>query len=90
MNARRLDIASQDIAIVGMAGRFPKSSNLEVFWERLRNGQESISHFSDEELRESGVDPALIEHSDYVAAKAVLEEADYFDAPFFGFPFPES
>ena len=39
------------IAIVGMAGRFPGAGGIEAFWENLRNGVESISFFSDEELR---------------------------------------
>ncbi len=31
-----------DIAIIGMAGRFPGARNVEEFWTNLRNGVESI------------------------------------------------
>ena len=31
-----------DIAIVGMAGRFPGAKNIRQFWDNLRNGTESI------------------------------------------------
>ena len=47
-------------------------------------GVESIAHFSDEELRASGIDPALIADPNYIRARAVLADADKFDATFFG------
>ena len=43
-----------DIAVVGMAGRFPGARNLEEFWHNLVEGVESITRFSDEELLRSG------------------------------------
>ncbi|WP_416671492.1 type I polyketide synthase [Egbenema bharatensis] len=77
---------SQDeIAIIGMAGRFPGASNPEQLWQNLRAGIESISFFSDEALTASGIDAATLGNSSYVRAGAVLEEIDLFDADFFGF-----
>src|SRR4051812_17513972 len=73
-----------DIAIVGMAGRFPGAPDLEKFWLNLRGGVESISHFTEEELLESGVPLGGIRHPDFVSAKGVLDDADMFDAAFFG------
>ncbi|MFD2408148.1 SDR family NAD(P)-dependent oxidoreductase [Azorhizophilus paspali] len=32
-----------DIAIIGMAGRYPKAENLEAFWRNLRQGKDCIS-----------------------------------------------
>ncbi|WP_197029828.1 beta-ketoacyl synthase N-terminal-like domain-containing protein, partial [Paenibacillus sp. 1-18] len=32
-----------DIAIIGMAGRFPKSRNIEEFWDNLKDGKDCIS-----------------------------------------------
>ncbi|OYD09082.1 type I polyketide synthase [Paludifilum halophilum] len=72
-----------EIAVVGMSGRFPGAKNLDEYWRNLSQGVESISFFSDEELRESGIDPALIENPNYVKAKGILEEIDLFDANFF-------
>lgn len=74
-----------EIAIIGLTGRFPDAKNLDEFWHNLENGVESISFFSDEELLASGVDPELLSHPNYVKANAVLEDAELFDAAFFGF-----
>ncbi len=72
-----------EVAIIGMAGRFPGADGLERFWENLRDGVESVSRFSPGELAAEGVDRALAEHPDYVPAKAVLDRAEWLDAPFF-------
>jgi acyl transferase domain-containing protein len=72
------------IAIIGMAGRFPKSPDLHTYWRNLRDGRECISFFGPEELLAAGEAPALLKVSGYVPAGGVLEEADGFDASFFG------
>ncbi|MFL6335978.1 MAG: amino acid adenylation domain-containing protein [Pyrinomonadaceae bacterium] len=72
------------VAIIGMAGRFPGARNLEEFWENLRDGVESIRHFSDDELKALGVDAALLADPRYVKAASALDGADLFDAQFFG------
>jgi phthiocerol/phenolphthiocerol synthesis type-I polyketide synthase E len=77
--------ALDGIAIVGMAGRFPKSPNLRRFWENLCQGFEGISFFSDEELEQEGISSDLLHRRNYVKAKGFLEDADLFDAGFFGF-----
>jgi len=74
-----------DIAIIGMAGRFPEAKNLDEFWQNLRDGIESISFFTDEELEAAGVYPAEFKDPHYVGAGGVLENVDLFDASFFGF-----
>ena len=76
---------SDGIAIIGMAGRFPGARNTDEFWANLKNGVESVSFFSDEELRLAGVAPALLTDPGYVKAKAILDDVDGFDAWFFGF-----
>jgi acyl transferase domain-containing protein len=75
---------SYDIAIIGMAGRFPGASDLDKFWRNLRGGVESISRFTEEELLDSGFPLEVIRHPDFVSAKGVLDDADMFDAAFFG------
>jgi acyl transferase domain-containing protein len=74
-----------EIAIIGLAGRFPQAKNVDEFWQNLQNGVESVSFFSDEELLSSGIDAAVLSDPNYVRAKAVLEDAELFDASFFGF-----
>jgi acyl transferase domain-containing protein len=73
------------IAIVGMSGRFPGADNLETFWQNLRDGVESITRFSDAELLAAGVSAATLRDPRYVKAWGVLDDADCFDAAFFGF-----
>lgn len=74
-----------EIAIIGMAGRFPGANNVDSFWQNLRSGVESISFLTDEELIRAGVDSGLLNNPDYVKANGILEDIDLFDASFFGF-----
>ncbi|MBV9790075.1 MAG: SDR family oxidoreductase [Chloroflexi bacterium] len=76
---------SRDIAIVGMAGRFPGASTVEQFWQNLSNGVESLTFFSDEELIEAGVDPLVVQNPAYVKSRHVLDNVEDFDAAFFGY-----
>ncbi len=73
------------IAIIGLAGRFPGAPNLDAFWANLVNGVESVSAFSEAELAAAGVDPFLLRDPTYVRARALLADADLFDAAFFGY-----
>ena len=74
-----------EIAIIGMAGRFPGANNIYEFWSNLTNGIESISFFRDDEINLTGLDPALLNDPHYVKAAGVLDEVENFDADFFGF-----
>jgi len=78
-------IFDHDIAIVGMGGRFPGATNIEQLWQNLRNGVESISFFSDQELISAGIDPSVLTNPNYVKAQGVIQGIDLFDAPFFGY-----
>jgi acyl transferase domain-containing protein/acyl carrier protein len=73
------------VAVIGMVGRFPGARNIEEFWRNLEGGVESISFFTDEELTAAGMDPQVLHNPNYVKARGVLEEADLFDAEFFGY-----
>src|ERR1051325_213939 len=73
------------IAVIGMAGRFPGASDIDRFWENLRDGVEAITRFSDEELRAFGVSADLLGDPNYVKAGAILDDVESFDAAFFGF-----
>jgi non-ribosomal peptide synthase protein (TIGR01720 family) len=85
MSETNLKDAVEQVAIIGMAGRFPLAKNVSEFWERVRDGVECISFFTDEELIREGVDSAVLADSNYIKAKAALEDIDLFDAGFFGF-----
>jgi len=77
--------AMEEVAIIGMAGRFPGANSVDELWRNLRDGVESVVSFTDEDLLAAGVDPALLADPNYVKAGTVLEGADLFDAAFFGF-----
>src|SRR5207245_8392084 len=68
-----------------MACRFPGASHPRAFWDNLVRGVESITFFSDEELRAAGEDTTLQSHPHHVKAAPALEEHDAFDAAFFGY-----
>ena len=72
------------VAIVGMAGRFPRARAVEEFWQNLRDGVEAVSFFTDEELLAEGLDRATLADPGYVKAKGLLEDIELFDASFFG------
>src|ERR1700761_1686176 len=74
-----------EIAIIGMAGKFPGARDINAFWENLANGGESISFFTDGELVKEGVDKNLIDDPLYVKAHGLLEDKDCFDALFFNY-----
>jgi phthiocerol/phenolphthiocerol synthesis type-I polyketide synthase E len=64
------DQFAYEVAVVGMAGRFPGARNVDEFWERLCEGAELIRTFSDD---------------GYVKGEGVLDDVELFDASFFGF-----
>lgn len=74
-----------EIAIVGMEGRFPGADDVEAFWRNIRDGVESVTVFSDDQLQERGVSAELLSDPDYVKAGVVFEGIDQFDAEFFGY-----
>ena len=74
-----------DIAIIGMAGRFPGAKNIQELWENLYSGKETVTFFSDEELLDAGIEPDLLDNPDYVKAAPILDDPEFFDASFFGY-----
>ncbi|MBN8820561.1 MAG: amino acid adenylation domain-containing protein [Spirosoma sp.] len=80
-NTARTD--TDEVAIIGMAGRFPGANTVEALWEVLRAGQETIRFFTPDELDPSLPDD-LIRDPQYVNARGILAEAYQFDAGFFG------
>jgi acyl transferase domain-containing protein len=85
MSNTTVQAPADSIAIIGMAGRFPGANNIDEFWQHLRDGVESVTHFSDEELKAEGVDRDLLSNPRYVKAAAIIDDIDMFDAAFFGF-----
>ncbi len=74
-----------DIAIIGMAGRFPGAADVDQFWSNVVNGVESITFYTPEELAAAGVEQDELGDPNYVGAAPALAGMEDFDAPFFGF-----
>jgi acyl transferase domain-containing protein/acyl carrier protein len=78
-------INASDIAIVGLAGRFPGAETPEQLWANLRGGVESITTFDRESCERSAIDPGLEHDAHLVGAAGVLKDIEAFDAELFGF-----
>ena len=74
-----------DIAIVGVAGKYPKSDNMREFWHNLVNGEDCIS-----EVDELRWDHTTLSGDDQFKAGAkwggFINDVDKFDADFFSIP----
>jgi amino acid adenylation domain-containing protein len=81
----RDDKIGVEIAVIGMAGRFPGAENVAEFWENLKNGVESVSFFTDEELEEAGFSQEELQDVNYVKARSIFEKIEYFDSLFFDY-----
>src|SRR5882724_9922367 len=83
MTARR-EPTGTEIAIVGMAGRFPGARDVTELWENLRAGREAVSFPGEAELLARGLDPARLADPTWVRAVSQMEGYDGFDDLFWG------
>lgn len=72
-----------EIAIIGMSCRLPGAPDVDAFWHNLQGGVESIRHFSDDELKATGMDSSALADPRYVKSASFLDDSDLFDAAFF-------
>ncbi|MEZ4934172.1 MAG: beta-ketoacyl synthase N-terminal-like domain-containing protein [Saprospiraceae bacterium] len=70
-----------DIAIIGMACRFPGADNIEEFWQNLLHSKDVSRMVTDTDLEEEGVSPK----GNYVRKTYALNDPYCFDASFFGY-----
>jgi phthiocerol/phenolphthiocerol synthesis type-I polyketide synthase E len=86
VNMNSNSLPDNAIAVVGMAGRFPGANSVSAFWDNLRNGVESITTLSEQELRDNGVSEKTLADPQYVRRAPLVDGIDEFDAEFFGMP----
>lgn len=77
---------SNDIAIIGLSGRFPGSDNVDQFWRNLEVGNEAITDIPPDRwdfapIFKSGSDTSIV--GSYSKRGGLLEKVDKFDARFF-------
>ncbi|NDP28087.1 MAG: amino acid adenylation domain-containing protein, partial [Flavobacterium sp.] len=75
--------SSGDVAIIGMAGRFPGADSIKKLWDVLKEGSETITFFKPDELDPS-ISETLRKDPLYIGARGIIREANTFDAAFFG------
>jgi acyl transferase domain-containing protein/acyl carrier protein len=68
----------RDIAIIGMAGRFPEADNIGQFFQNLKNGRDSVRPISEDRKRNTTV-PADQSYDEF----AWLDNIHMFDHQFF-------
>ncbi|MFC0039503.1 SDR family NAD(P)-dependent oxidoreductase [Actinomadura rayongensis] len=83
--AERGTAVETDVAIIGMAGRFPGADDLDAFWRLLSEGREGISRFGRDELAAAGVPARLLDDPAFVPAHGVIPDVDLFDTGYFEF-----
>lgn len=84
-NTSRSVMPSAPIAVIGMAGKFPKAGDVETFWQRIAEGYCAVDMLDDETLLERGADPAWLNQPNYVRSEIAIDDQAMFDAGFFGF-----
>ncbi|WP_320068824.1 thioester reductase domain-containing protein [Micromonospora sp. RTGN7] len=78
-------ISDTDIAVVGVACRFPDAWTPEQYWRNLDTGTVSMRELSDEQLRAAGHPEEAIRQPGFVRVGATLPGVADFAADFFGY-----
>ena len=74
---------SMDVAIIGMAGKFPGAENIQKLWDNLCQKVDVRQDFSDEDLKPFTKDMSKIDKDDFVRKGYRIKDVDKFDAKFF-------
>ncbi len=73
---------TNDVAVIGMAGRFPGADTITEMWQNLLDGKETTSFFNAEELDES-IPLEIRNDPTYVKARGIIKNANQFEPSFF-------
>jgi myxalamid-type polyketide synthase MxaB len=78
-------VPTEDIAIIGMACRFPGAPDLDAFWRLLSNGQDAVSEVPAERWnwRTHFAETPGVEGKTYSRWGGYIDQIDQFDARFF-------
>jgi 3-oxoacyl-(acyl-carrier-protein) synthase/acyl carrier protein len=80
-------IYDDDIAIIGIAGQFPKSRNIDEFWENLQNGMNCIIEIPEERWDNSSFYSKTSDNYEigktYTNYGGFIDDIEYFDNRFF-------
>lgn len=85
-DADRIPDDSGHVAVIGMAGRFPGARDTDEFWQNLAGGLDTITRDEARPLRtDTGDGSGAAGGPLYVPARGLLEQAEWFDAGYFGY-----
>ncbi|MEV0192966.1 beta-ketoacyl synthase N-terminal-like domain-containing protein [Kitasatospora purpeofusca] len=73
-------VRDTDIAVIGLACRFPDAVDADQFWDNLVSGVDSISRFPPRSIPGPGGGKR-----EYVPARGLLRDPEWFDAGYFGY-----
>ncbi|WP_312876769.1 type I polyketide synthase [Streptomyces bohaiensis] len=76
--------AHDGVAVIGMAFRFPGAETREELWRIVRDGEDRVVHWTDDQLRAAGVPESVRRAEGFVGATAPLGDVAGFDAAYFG------
>jgi|GEM_PF-1642459 len=74
---------SLDIAVTGIAARFPGAADLAEWWSAVLAGHVLTRRYQRAELLAAGVDPRLVDDGDHVPVHGHLTDADRFENALF-------
>lgn len=79
------DDDEDDIAIIGVSGRYPQAANLHEFWQNLRSGRNSVTEIPIErwDYREDYSEDRSKAGSTYTKWGGFVDDVDKFDPLFF-------
>lgn len=79
------EFRDDQVAVVGIACRFPGANGPAEYWRNLARGAESLTWLTEADLVANGVPAREYRHPHYVSAAFLLDEMEHFDARFFGY-----
>ncbi|MFF5260357.1 SDR family NAD(P)-dependent oxidoreductase [Actinomadura viridis] len=79
-----------DIAVVGLACRFPGAPDAEAYWDVIRTGTETITRLTPARMRAAGASERRLAEPGLVPAAGLIDGGTLFDAAFFGYPAREA
>ncbi|UNO39192.1 type I polyketide synthase [Streptomyces sp. MST-110588] len=74
---------SLDVAVTGVAARFPGAGDLSAWWSALKAGRVLTRRYERRELADAGVAASLLDDPDFVPVHGHLADADRFDNTLF-------
>ncbi|MGJ8545977.1 MAG: amino acid adenylation domain-containing protein [Sulfitobacter sp.] len=80
MNKRKN--GNEPIAVIAMAGRFPKAASLEALWSLVETGGSVFAPHPEGALRDAFTDAERSDEN-YIACRPLLDDIGMFDAAFF-------